>query len=195
MARELRAARVGYSDDEMGHLRDDQESLGHGTSCLGPGSRANGRTGEFSCDPSRLCVLYRQSIHLSTIRLSSSSGTPLYLQLVEHLKHAIETGAIKPGEQLPSVRQMAEDLLINPNTVVRAYRELEGIVELRHGSGVFVCESVATRIDVMKRAEPIVRSAIDRLEMLDLDEGDIRRLVENDFALRRTAKQGRKRRA
>jgi GntR family transcriptional regulator len=134
---------------------------------------------------------------LTTLRLNPSSGTPLYVQLVEHLKHSIETGAIKPGEQLPSVRRMAEDLLINPNTVVRAYRDLEGegILELRHGSGVFVRESVEARTSLMKKAEPIIRSAVDRLEHLDLGEDDIRRLMENELALRRTARQLGKRRA
>ena len=131
---------------------------------------------------------------MTGLRLNSSSGTPLYLQLVEHLKHSIATGAIKAGEQLPSVRRMAEDLLINPNTVVRAYRDLEseGLVELRHGSGVFVCESVSARVDLMKKAEPIIRSAVGRLESLDLAEDDIRRLMENELALRRTARQMRK---
>jgi GntR family transcriptional regulator len=121
----------------------------------------------------------------------------LYVQLVEHLKHSIETGTIKAGEQLPSVRKMAEDLVINPNTVVRAYRDLEaaGILELRHGSGVFVRESVSARTDVMKKAAPIIRSAVDRLESMDLGEDDIRRLIENELALRRTARQTRKRRA
>lgn len=134
---------------------------------------------------------------MTTIRLNPLSGTPLYLQLVEHLKHAIETGVITAGDQLPSVRKMAEDLLINPNTVVRAYRDLdaEGILELRHGSGVFVRESVSARTDLMKKAAPIIRSAVDRLESLDLAEDDIRRLLENELALRRTARQARKRRA
>ena len=134
---------------------------------------------------------------MTALRLNPLAGTPLYLQLVEHLKHSIETGAVRPGEQLPSVRKMAEDLLINPNTVVRAYRELEsqGIVELRHGSGVFVRESVAARADLMKKAEPIIRSAVDRLESLDLAEDDIRRLMESDLARRRTARYTRKRRA
>jgi GntR family transcriptional regulator len=134
---------------------------------------------------------------LTASRLNPSSGAPLYLQLMERLKHSIATGAIRAGEQLPSVRKMAEDLLINPNTVVRAYRDLEseGIVELRHGSGVFVCESVSARAEVMKKAAPIVRSAVDRLESLDLSEDDIRRLMENELALRRAAKETRKRRA
>ena len=134
---------------------------------------------------------------MTALRLNPLSGTPLYLQLVEHLKHSIETGAIRAGEQLASVRKMAEDLLINPNTVVRAYRELEseGIVELRHGSGVFVRESVTARTELMKKAEPIMRSAVERLAALDLDEVEIRRLMENELALRRTARQTRKRRA
>ena len=134
---------------------------------------------------------------MTTPRLSPTSGTPLYVQLVERLKHAIATGAINAGEQLPSVRKMAEDLVINPNTVVRAYRDLEaeGLVELRHGSGVFVCDSVSGRAGVMKKAEPIVRSAVDRLEALDLTEEEIRRLLENELALRRPLKETRKRRA
>ena len=134
---------------------------------------------------------------MTPIRLNPSSGTPLYLQLLEHLKHSIETGAIRAGEQLPSVRKMAEDLVINPNTVVRAYRDLEheGIVVLKHGSGVFVRESIVARTDLMKKAEPILRSAVDRLESLDLTEEEIRRLMENELAMRRTAKQTTKRRA
>ncbi len=131
------------------------------------------------------------------LRLGATSGTPLYVQLVERLKHSIATGTIKAGEQLPSVRKMAEDLVINPNTVVRAYRDLEseGIVELRHGLGVFVRESVAGRPNVMRKAEPIMESAVDRLESLDLSEDEIRRLLENELALRRAAKETRKRRA
>jgi GntR family transcriptional regulator len=127
--------------------------------------------------------------------LNLASGTPLYVQLVEHLKHSIETGAIRAGEQLPSVRRMAEDLLINPNTVVRAYRELEleGFVDLKHGSGVFVRESVVARTKLMGKAEPILRTSIDRLEALGLGEDEIRRLLENELALRRAAKQTRKR--
>ena len=131
------------------------------------------------------------------IRLNPSSGTPLYVQLVEHLKHSIEVGAIKAGEQLPSIRRMAEEFLINPNTVVRAYRDLqgEGILVLKHGSGVFVHESIVAQTALMNKAEPVVREAVDRLEALDLGEEEIRRLMENELALRRTTKQRRKRHA
>ena len=73
-------------------------------------------------------------------RPNPSSGVPIYLQLMEQVKHAIETGALRPGEQLPGIRPLAEELVINPNTVAKAYRELEheGVIELRHGAGAFV---------------------------------------------------------
>ncbi|HZF29678.1 MAG TPA: GntR family transcriptional regulator [Gammaproteobacteria bacterium] len=134
---------------------------------------------------------------MTSLQLNPSSGTPLYIQLVAHLRHSIETGAIRAGEQLPSVRKLAEDLLINPNTVVRAYRELEseGILVLKHGSGVFVRDSVVARTELMKKAEPVLRSAVGRLEALGLDEDEIRRLMENELAVRRSAKQTRKKHA
>ena len=56
---------------------------------------------------------------------------------MEQVKHAVETGALREGDQLPTIRKVAEDLVMNPNTVVRAYRELEheGVIALKHGSG------------------------------------------------------------
>src|SRR5439155_6409563 len=131
------------------------------------------------------------------LRLNPSSGVPLYLQLIEQVKHAIETGAIRAGEQLPSVRQMAEDLVINPNTVARAYRDLEQerIIELKHGSGAFIRESIVARSRLMQKAQIVLGSALDRLESFDLSEDEIRRLVENELALRRTARPSRKKHA
>jgi GntR family transcriptional regulator len=131
------------------------------------------------------------------MRLNPDSGIPLYLQLIEQVKHAIETGAIRAGEQLPSVRQMAEDLVINPNTVARAYRDLEqeGIIDLKHGSGAFVRDSMVARARLMQKAQTVLESAFDRLESLDLTEDEIRRLVENDLAQRRSAKSARKKHA
>ena len=69
------------------------------------------------------------------IKPNPSLGVPIYLQLVEQVKHAIETGALQAGDQLPSIRPLAEELVINANTVAKAYRELErdGVVELRQG--------------------------------------------------------------
>ena len=128
------------------------------------------------------------------LRLNPASGVPLYAQLVEQDKHAIETGAMRSGEQLPSVRQMAEELLINPNTVARAYRELEyeGVIELKHGSGAFIRQSIVPRAKLMQKAHAVVKSALDQLESLDLGEDEIRRLLESELGSRRTSKKPRK---
>ena len=131
------------------------------------------------------------------LHLNPSSGVPLYLQLIEQVKHAIESGVLCAGDQLPSVRQIAEELLINPNTVARAYRELEheGIVELKHGSGTYIRESVVERSQLMQRARTVVRSSLDRLDSFDLSEDEIRRLMESELALRRTPTPKRKKHA
>ena len=121
---------------------------------------------------------------MSFFHLNASSGIPLYLQLMEQVKHAIATGALRPGDQLPPIRALAQELVMNSNTVVRAYRELEheGIVELRHGLGVFVSESVEQRARLMRKAQSVVQSAIDRLRSLGVTEEEIRRLVESELA-------------
>lgn len=109
---------------------------------------------------------------------------------MEQVKHAIETGELRAGDQLPGIRKMAEELVMNPNTVARAYRELEheGIIELKHGLGAFVSESVVVRTGVMRKAHAIVQSAIERLMALQVREEEIRRLVENELALLRSEK-------
>ena len=73
-------------------------------------------------------------------QIDSKSGVPFYRQIVEQVKFAIAGGALEPGDRLPTVRQLAVDLAINPNTVVRAYRqmEIEGVLETQQGSGTFV---------------------------------------------------------
>ena len=118
------------------------------------------------------------------LNLNPASGLPLYLQLMEAIKHAVETGALRPGEQLPAIRTVAENLVINPNTVVRAYRELEheGILEVRQGSGAYVSMSVQGRTKVTRKAQAVIQAAVERLAALGLSEEEIRRLVENELA-------------
>jgi GntR family transcriptional regulator len=117
-------------------------------------------------------------------RLNQSSGIPLYLQLMEQIKHAVETGALREGDQLPTIRKLAEDLVMNPNTVVRAYRELEheGVLELKHGSGAFIRESAGSRASLIHKAQSVVQSAIERLIALGLTEDELRRAFENELA-------------
>ncbi len=73
-------------------------------------------------------------------RIDTKSGVPYYRQIIEQVKFAIAGGNLSPGDRLPTVRQLAVDLSINPNTVIRAYRELEieGVLDTQQGSGTFV---------------------------------------------------------
>jgi GntR family transcriptional regulator len=124
-------------------------------------------------------------------RLPQSSGVPVYLQLMEQLRHAIETGALREGDQLPTIRKVAGDLVVNPNTVARAYRELEhlGILELRHGTGAFVKESPEGRRRVLGNAHALVRGAIERLASLELTDDELRRVLESELAQARAAQR------
>ena len=117
-------------------------------------------------------------------RLNPSSGVPLYLQLMEQIK--TRGGDWRPEGQATSfqtIRKMAEDLVMNPNTVVRAYRELDhqGVVELKHGSGVFIKETADGRARLMRKAQGILQSAIERLTAMGLTEDEIRRAFDNEL--------------
>ena len=103
---------------------------------------------------------------------------------MEQVKHAVETGALRDGEQLPTIRKVAEDLVMNPNTVVRAYRELEheGVVELKHGSGAYIRKPEGGRAGVIRKAQAVVQSAVERLLPLGLTEDELRRVFENELA-------------
>ena len=74
------------------------------------------------------------------IQIDTKSGVPFYRQIIEQIKFAVARGLLGPGDRLPTVRQLAVDLAVNPNTVVRAYRELEigGVIDTHQGSGTFV---------------------------------------------------------
>src|SRR5262245_66272264 len=77
-------------------------------------------------------------------RLDTRSGVPTYLQLVQQVQRAIRLGVLRPGDQLPTVKEVVGRLAINPNTVLKAYRELdhEGLVEGRRGQGTFVARDL-----------------------------------------------------
>jgi GntR family transcriptional regulator len=120
------------------------------------------------------------------LRPNPSLGMPIYLQLVEQVKHAVETGAMRPGEQLPAIRSVAESLVINPNTVAKAYRELEhdGIIELRQGTGAFIAATAGVRraAPTLRAAQRVVAETIERLRGNGLSDEEIRRLVEGELA-------------
>jgi GntR family transcriptional regulator len=126
------------------------------------------------------------------LRPNPSSGVPIYLQLMEQVKHSIETGALRPGEQLPGIRPLAEELVINPNTVAKAYRELEhaGVIELRHGAGAFVASNgrAKTTTDTLRAGQTQVDAAVERLRGRGVSDEEIRRLFE--AALAKSGGQG-----
>src|SRR6266849_2240262 len=86
-------------------------------------------------------------------RLDLRSGVPVYRQIIDQVLVAVATGACSGGDQLPTVRQLAVDLSINPNTVVRAYRELEirGILTTHQGTGTFIAAQRVEPSDVERQ--------------------------------------------
>jgi GntR family transcriptional regulator len=87
---------------------------------------------------------------------------PIYLQVVEQVKHAVASGALAAGERIPSVRDLALQLRVNPNTVAKAYQELQrqGVVETRRGSGVYVGETTPELTE--RHKEELVGRLLDR---------------------------------
>src|SRR5262245_39613928 len=106
--------------------------------------------------------------------VNASSGQPLYLQLMQQIRHAIETGVLQSGDALPGIRTLAEQLVVSPNTVAKAYSELEheGLLALRHGSGAYVTggRSTRSRTDRLRQAQERVRALVERLQREGLSE-------------------------
>jgi len=98
------------------------------------------------------------------IAISTGSPNPIYRQIAEQVRMAIATGKLRIGDQLPSVRALAEDLVLNPNTVARAYTDLtrDGLIESRSGRGVFIIRKrkVFTREEDRRRLEPLMDALI-----------------------------------
>ncbi|MFO7769023.1 MAG: GntR family transcriptional regulator [bacterium] len=96
------------------------------------------------------------------LNIDPDSGVPVYLQIVQGVKRSIALGSLREGEQLPSVREVAEQLTVNPNTVAKAYRNLEreGVVDTRKGVGTFVTDGELDLPDQERRE--IVREMIER---------------------------------
>src|SRR6266436_1623066 len=118
-------------------------------------------------------------------KLIAATGQPLYLQLMQQIRHAAESGVLQDGDQLPGIRTLAEELVVSPNTVAKAYSELEheGLLEMRHGSGAFVCVKRRTRslADQVQIARRRLRDLIERLREDGLLDEEIRRAFEAEL--------------
>jgi Predicted transcriptional regulators len=121
-------------------------------------------------------------------RLNASAGQPLYAQLIQQIQHAIESGVLQPGDQLPGIRTLAEELVVSHNTVVKAYSELEheGLLELRHGSGAYISakKSSKSRTERIALAKERVRTLVKALQRTGLSDQEIHRLFEAELFYR-----------
>jgi GntR family transcriptional regulator len=123
-------------------------------------------------------------------RLDRSSGVPAYRQLVDQVRQALQLGILRPGDQLPTVRDVVRQIAINPNTVHRSYRDLEqqGLIEGRPGSGTFVKRSLDAapeeRVGLQRDVAAWVRDA----RQAGLDDEGIAALVAE--AMRTTEREG-----
>jgi GntR family transcriptional regulator len=126
------------------------------------------------------------------LHISSHDGVPIYLQIVNQVKYLIASGRLEAGEELPPIRTLAEQLLINPNTVARAYRELEmaGVVTKRRTAGTYVSD---TRSPLARRERlKIVTERVDALlaeaRQMNIDTEVLLELIqERDQAMQSTA--------
>jgi GntR family transcriptional regulator len=118
-------------------------------------------------------------------KLNQSAGQPLYLQLMQQIRHAVESGALQHGDQLPGIRTLAEELVISPTTVAKAYSELEhdGLLELRQGSGAFISVKRRAQGEMQRvhQAGRQVRRLINELRESGLQENEIRRIFEAEL--------------
>lgn len=122
------------------------------------------------------------------IDVDLTDHTPIYIQLMNQIKHMIATEELKPGDQLPTVRQLAADLRINFNTVARAYRLLdeEQIISTQHGRGTFILKPTSEeesrrlrRMDMVRLLNHFLNDAVS----LGFEPEDVRTVFEKNFGI------------
>lgn len=122
------------------------------------------------------------------IRLDPRSGDPIYLQVVDQIKHLIEVGQLKPDDQLPTVRQLAVELRVNPNTVARAYTQLaeEGVISTQQGRGTYVLENAPPADQRRLRRERLaayVDKFLKEMERLGYSPEEVTKSWDDRFAV------------
>lgn len=119
------------------------------------------------------------------LQISAADGIPIYQQIIKQVRHLIASGRLQPGEELLPIRGLAEQLTVNPNTVARAYLELEraGIVTKRHGAGTYVSEAAAPlpQREKLKALRERVDSLLVEAGHLDVDLDEVVKLVNERY--------------
>jgi len=119
------------------------------------------------------------------ITLTNASGVPFYRQIIDQITRMIQSGTLQPGTQLPSVRELAANLLVSLITVRRAYADLEvaGLIIRRQGFGTYVRENVKTALQnhVNQEIKHILETAIIKVKQLGASDADIKHILEEQF--------------
>lgn len=119
------------------------------------------------------------------IRVETSSGVPITRQIGDQIRAQCASGALRPGDKLPSVRQLASQLAVNQNTVLRVYERLtmEGLLEMRRGDGTYVADVLPR--GTLRRPQQQLEDEVERLvrhaQMLGVDNADVKALVDEIF--------------
>lgn len=119
---------------------------------------------------------------MNAMEIDFNAARPIYEQVIEEIKKEIVRGDINPGEKLPSQRQMAKNIDVNPNTVQRAYREMEArdLVETKRGRGTFIKDDDKVIIEIKKEmAEHAVENYIEQMVSLGFNKGEILKKLED----------------
>jgi GntR family transcriptional regulator len=116
------------------------------------------------------------------LHVSTGDGVPIYLQIANQVKYLVAGGRLAPGDELPAIRVLAHQLLVNPNTVARAYLELErgGVVQKRHGSGTYISDagSPLARKERLKILFERVDALVAEARHLEVDSQELIRLIK-----------------
>lgn len=124
--------------------------------------------------------------------INTGSDTPIYKQIADHIRLCVATGRVNVGEQLPSVRALAEQLVLNPNTVAKAYGELarDGIIESRAGRGIFIIHKrkVFSAEEAWRRLDPTLDALIGEAMALDISREELREAFEKKIRQWKTEK-------
>jgi GntR family transcriptional regulator len=120
------------------------------------------------------------------VTITTGAGTPIYRQIVDQVRLAVATGTLAAGDALPSVRNLAERLLVNANTVAKAYAELvrDGVLESQQGLGFFVAEKrqVYSRAERWRRLQQALDAFIHEAVFLDFSPEEIRKAVDEKLS-------------
>lgn len=121
--------------------------------------------------------------------IDASSGTPIYRQITDQIRQAIAGGTLRPGDRLPTVRDLAVELAVNPNTIAKAYQDLErdGIIETWRGRGTFVAASTAkvNEAERLPRLTPLVERLIAEAYLLGISDDELQHLLDEKLRERR----------